>query len=173
MNLFARLFWLMLTRRFRAPVAMLGPCVTSFRVWPTDLDVFRHVNNGVYLSMMDLGRVDLMDRSGLLAAIKAQGWYPVVMSQTIQYRRSLRVFQRFDIVTRVLAWDDKAILLQQEFTRGGETYATALIRGRFLSRSGSVPMADVIALAGNPAPPTDVSDYATQWNSAQASWQGS
>ena len=173
MNLYLRLLWLLTARRFRSRVDPIGPCHTPFRVWPTDLDVFMHVNNGVYLSMMDLGRVDLMARSGLMDKLQSRGWHPVVTSQTIQYRRSLRLFERFEIVTRVLAWDDKFILVQQEFVRRGEVVATALMRGRFLSRAGNVPMSEIIAMAGNPGPPTDVSDYARAWNATQSTWQGS
>jgi acyl-CoA thioesterase FadM len=169
-----RLAWLLLTHRFRARVSPLGPVRTAFRVWPTDLDVLMHVNNGVYLSLMDLGRVDLMMRSGMVRAIRARGWHPVVVAQTIQYRRSLKLLDRFDIVTRVVLWDDKAILLAQEFVRpGGETVATALVRGRFLSSSGTVPIGDLIASVGNPGQPADAPAYAREWNSAQATWQGS
>src|SRR6185503_3961101 len=31
----------------------------SLRVWPNDLDLNIHVNNGRYLTLMDLGRMDL------------------------------------------------------------------------------------------------------------------
>jgi YbgC/YbaW family acyl-CoA thioester hydrolase len=173
MNHLFRLAWLLLTHRFNPRISILGPVRTAFRVWPTDLDVLMHVNNGVYLSLMDLGRVDLMLRSGMFRAVRARGWYPVVVAQTIQYRRSLKLLDRFAIETRVMMWDDKAILLAQEFVRpDGQVIATALVRGRFLSPSGTVPMADLIAAVGNPALPTDVPAYAREWNTAQASWQG-
>jgi YbgC/YbaW family acyl-CoA thioester hydrolase len=169
-----RLAWLLLTYRFRSPVPTIGPVRTAFRVWLTDLDVLMHVNNGVYLSLMDLGRVDLMLRSGMLRQVRSRGWYPVVVAQTIQYRRSLKLLDRFDIETRVLAWDDKAILLAQEFRRpNGEAIATALVRGRFLSSAGTVPMSELIGALGNPSPPAEVPAYAREWNAAQASWQGS
>ena len=173
MNLIFRLIWQFLFGARRSPVPPLGPCHTPYRVWPTDLDVFMHVNNGVYLSMMDLARVDLMQRSGLMREINARGWYPVVTAQTIQYRRSLKLFERFEIVTRVLAWNDKAILLEQRFERGSETVAHGLIRGRFLSRKGgTVSINDLIAVAGNPPPPTDVPEYALRWNADQDVWRG-
>lgn len=170
MNLYLRLLWTLLVARFRSRATPLGPVATPFRVWPTDLDVLMHVNNGVYLSMMDLGRIDLMLRSGLFATVNERGWYPVVTAQTIQYRRSLKLFDRFEIVTRVLSWDDKAITLEQRFVRGGEQIATALMRGRFLSRAGgTVPMSELIAAAGNPTPPTDVPEYAREWDALQKS----
>ena len=174
MNLFLRLFWLLTVGRLRSRVGPLGPCRTPFRVLPTDLDVMLHMNNGVYLSLMDLARVDLLRRSRLFEPVRERGWYPVVTAQTIQYRRSLKLFQRFSIVTRVLSWTDKSILIEQRFERGAETVAYALIRGRFLTRAGAtVSMRDLMKLAGSPAPPADVPDHAQRWDAEQERFHGS
>ena len=174
MNHYFRLLWIALLGRLRSRVPALGPCRTPFRVLPTDLDLLRHVNNGTYLSLMDLGRVDLMRRSGLLARIGAQRWYPVVTAETIQFRRSLTLGQRFAIVTRVIGWDDRAILVEQRFERGGETIAQAYVRARFLRREGgSVPTADVMALAGiSDADMPVMPPRAARWNADNASWAG-
>src|SRR4051812_12217422 len=118
MNRWLRLLWFVLTVRGRAAVPALGPCRTQFRVWPTDLDVFRHMNNGMYLTIMDIARLDLLTRSGVWKKVRALGWYPVVVAETMQFRRSLNLFERFEIETRVLGWDDKAIVLEQQFWRG-------------------------------------------------------
>ena len=175
MNLFFRLVWLAIVGQRRSRVSVLGPCRTPFRVLPTDLDVLRHVNNGVYFSLMDLARVDLMRRAGLFAQLARRGWYPVVMAETIQFRRSLKLFQRFDIVTRVLTWDEKGILVEQRFERGGETIARAILRSRFLSRKGgSVPTDDILALSGiafAPAPIPEL-DQDARWNADNSSWIG-
>ena len=42
---------------------------SPFRVWPHDLDTSLHMNNGRYWTLMDLGRADLMIRSGLWPSI--------------------------------------------------------------------------------------------------------
>ncbi|HXC59222.1 MAG TPA: acyl-CoA thioesterase [Steroidobacteraceae bacterium] len=174
MNLLLRLLWLFIASRMRSAVSPLGPCRTPFRVWPTDLDVLRHVNNGIYLSIMDLARVDLMMRSGFAAKVKRQGWFPVVVAETIQFRRSLMLFQRFDIETRVIGWDDKAIIVEQQFFCRGESVAHALVRARFLSRrGGSVTPRELVALLGLPAESPAMGDYAARWNAEQADWKGS
>lgn len=174
MNLLLRLCWLLLVARWRRPVAPLDACRTPFRVWPTDLDVLWHMNNGIYLSIMDLARVDLMIRSRLAQHIRAQGWYPVIVAETIQFRRSLGLFQRFEIQTRVLGWDEKAIVLEQQFFRGSEAVAHALVRARFLSKAGGTVTPQQLAeVAGyDPASPP-LADYAAEWNAAQADWKGS
>lgn len=119
------------------------------RVWPSDLDVLRHVNNGVYLSMMDLGRLDLMVRCGLWARFTELGIYPVVASQTISYRKSLNPWQRFEIETRMAGYDERAAYVEQRFVRGGEIYARAFVKARFLRRAGGpVPIAELAEVAG-------------------------
>lgn len=174
MNLLLRLLWLFTVGRFRTPVSPLGPCRTPFRVWPTDLDLLRHVNNGVYLSIMDLARMDLMMRAGMAGRVRAQGWYPVVVAETIQFRRSLNLFEAFEIETRVLGWDEKAIVIEQQFFRGQEAVAHALVRARFLSkRGGSVSPRELVAVMGLPEQSPPMSDYAARWNADQAEWKGS
>lgn len=171
MNLYFRFFWLTLTAWRRSSVPVLGPCRTHFRVLPSDLDLLLHVNNGVYLSLMDLGRVDLMRRAGLFHRIARRGWYPVVVAQSIRYRRSLKLFERFVIETRVLGWDDKAFLAEQRFERGSEVVAYALVRARFLAKGGqAVAPAQVLALAGHVAEPPAVPDYAARWNADHSAW---
>jgi YbgC/YbaW family acyl-CoA thioester hydrolase len=128
------------------------------RVWPGDLDELRHVNNGVYLSMLDLARYELLKRSGVWERMRKAGLYPVVAAQTIAYRKSLRLGQRFGIETSVLGYDARAVYLEQRFVVGGEIYARAFIQGRFLRRAGGVaPMSEVATAVGididaHPAP---------------------
>jgi len=89
MNLIGRLLLLLLTLPFRPRCDALGPTRKRFRVWPPDLDVLMHVNNGVYLTMLDVARVDLLLRSGAGARLWRKGFYPVVAAETIRFRRSL------------------------------------------------------------------------------------
>jgi len=155
----------------RPPAPILGPARTRFRVWPSDLDVLRHVNNGVYLSMMDLGRMDLMSRAGVAGRLARRGWYPVVVAQSIRYRRSLRLFDRFVIETRVLGWDEKAFLIEQRFERGREIVAHALVRARFLSTTGeTVSPAEVLAVADHVPPMPVIPEHAARWNADHSAW---
>jgi len=165
---------LRLLLRPRGPIiSPLLPCRTHFRVGPTDLDILGHVNNGKYFSLMDLARVDLIGRAGLLPHLRRRGWVPVVVAETIQLRRSLSLFQAFVIHTRVLGWDDKAFVLDQHFERGHEVIASAIIRTRFVSRrGGTVPPREVLGLLDLPGESPALPPYPARWNGDQESWQG-
>ena len=117
----------------------------ALRVLPTDLDINNHVNNGVYFSLMDLGRFDLLHRSGAWATIMKNNFYPVVASETITFRKSLNPWQRYVLETKIVGYDAKAVYLQQRFVVDGEVYAEGFIRGRFLKKSGGTVSLDELA----------------------------
>ncbi|MCU1438385.1 MAG: thioesterase family protein [Naasia sp.] len=137
----------------------------SRRVWPGDLDELRHVNNGVYLSMLDLPRTELLQRSGLWSRMRAAGVYPVVAAQTIAYRKSLQLWQRFTIESRVLGYDDRAVFIEQRFVVDGEVYARAYVLGRFLRRTGGVvPMDELARLTGIDVAGWPVDEWLHEWS---------
>lgn len=127
---------------------------SRFRVWPTDLDILRHMNNGKYLSIMDIARFDLIQRNGTAAVFQRERWYPVVVGQTISYRKSLNPWQAFTVESRIIGFDAQAVFLEQRFVRPGsdggpEIYARAIVRARILRRSGGVvPIDELIDKVG-------------------------
>jgi acyl-CoA thioesterase FadM len=169
MNLFLRLLLLLLTVRFKPRCDVLGPARKRFIVWPPDLDVLWHVNNGVYLSMLDVARVDMMLRSGVAPRLRRAGVYPVVAAETIRFRRSLQLFQAFEIETRVIGWDEKAFLLEHRFLRGEELVAEAVVRSRFLKREGgTVTSQELLELLGKPGPSPELPPWIAAWNRENA-----
>jgi YbgC/YbaW family acyl-CoA thioester hydrolase len=170
MNLLLRLLLLLLTAPFRPRCDVLGPTRKRFMVWPPDLDVLLHVNNGVYLSMLDVARTDLLLRSGLMGRLRKHGVYPVVAAQTIRYRRSLQLFQRFDVETAVIGWDEKAFVLQHRFTRGEVLVAEAVVRWRFLERGGGgVGSKELLDAARLKAVSPQLPAWIEAWNRENAS----
>ena len=115
----------------------MDPVDTAVRVYPNDLDIFMHVNNGVYLTYADLGRTDLLLRSNTLGKLRKQGWYPVMAGVSVEFRQSLKLGQRFNIRTQVVGWDDKSVYMSQVFTRNNKLVARAMIDARFLSVRGT------------------------------------
>lgn len=139
------------------------------RVLPTDIDLLRHMNNGRYLSLFDLGRWDLLTRAGLVAAMTKQGWYAVVAAETITFRRSLELGQRFDLETRMIGHDDRAVYLEHRALVRGEIYARAIIRARILRRSGgTVPHDELFAAVGRPEGLPDIESWVHDWAAGSA-----
>jgi acyl-CoA thioesterase FadM len=156
-------------RALRAPrIGLLDESAVGFRVLPGDLDVNVHLNNGRYLALMDLGRFDLLIRGGLFRPMVRLRWRPLLGSAMVRYRRSLQPFQRFQLRSRLICWDDRWFVFEQRFESRGQLYAVALARGLFRDRTGNVPPAQVLAAAGITQPSPPPPDYVTRWVEADA-----
>ena len=139
MNLFFRLFILFITRFARRSLSLLEEGVVSFRAMPNDLDIYGHINNGRYLTLMDLGRIDWIWRVGLGAVIRRHSWNPLVAGIHIRYKRPVQVFDKFEIRTRLVCWDDKWFYIEQTFFKKGNLVTQALVKGLFRGPEGNVP----------------------------------
>ena len=139
MNLIFRLLRVFVSALFKPRIGLYDSSELSFRVLPTDLDLNLHMTNARYLSIMDLGRTDLMIRAGLLGLVRRNRWLPVVGSIDIRFRHSLHPFQRFSLKTRLLCWDEKWLYMEQRLESDKGVHAIATVRGLFRSRGGSVP----------------------------------
>ena len=173
MHMFFRTIWHMYVIAPRRPKLGFGAVSRShFRVWPTDLDVLNHMNNGKYLSIMDVARFDMVVRTGTWKIIQERGWYPVVVGQTISYRKSLNPWKRFWIESRILGFDEQAVYIEQRFVRPNaerrpEIYARAFVRARFLKRAGGVVrIEELLAAVGAEAKDFAVPEEVLAWGQA-------
>ncbi|HWG89490.1 MAG TPA: thioesterase family protein [Candidatus Thermoplasmatota archaeon] len=133
----------------RPRMSPLEESVLTFRVWPGDLDENRHMNNGRYLTLMDLGRTDLIVRTGILKAMLQRKWMALLAGATMRYRRPLNLLDRFTLHTRLVAWDDRWFYLEQRFVKRGETAAIGWVRAAFRGPQGLVPTAELLAIVGH------------------------
>ncbi|MGW8483050.1 acyl-CoA thioesterase [Microbacterium sp. NPDC055903] len=149
-----------------APTAVSTVRLTTL---PTDIDLLGHMNNGRYLSLFDLGRWDLLTRTGMTDVMKRNGWYAVVAGETITFRKSLQLWQRFDVESRLLGHDDKSIYMEHRAVVDGEIYTRAIVRARMLKRSGGTLSHDeLFAAVGRPEGLPDVEPWMHEWATASA-----
>jgi acyl-CoA thioesterase FadM len=163
MNLYLRLF-VMLLRMWRTPRRpLLDESCVAFRVMPNDCDINLHMNNGRYLSLMDLGRVHLMRQTRLLDVIVREKWMPVLAAAEINFIRPLAPLQRFELVTTLTSWDDKYFYLEQKFEVQGKLHAHAFVKGVFLRGGKVVPNAEIVAKAGHQGAAPEMPEELRLW----------
>lgn len=148
MNLWFRFLKVIWLSRWAKRIGVLQDSRLYFRTWPFDLDFNLHMNNGRFLTIMDLGRMDLMLKMGIFSVIWKESWMPVVGSVHIVFRRSLKPFQHFELQTRVVYWEPKWFYMEQEFYAGGRLYARALVKASFKAPDGVVPTERAVGLIG-------------------------
>lgn len=136
----------------------------TMRVLPSDLDFLWHLNNGVYFSFMDFGRWDMIFRNGVFDEASKKGWYSVVAGETIKFKKSLELWDKFQIETQIRGYDEKYFFIQQKFLRDGELMATGLVKVRFLKRKGgTVGTKEVLELFNNQELKNEASDLSQDW----------
>lgn len=150
MHMFLRTLLIFLKKPFLAKINFGEKTVISMRVLPTDIDLLWHVNNGVYFSLMDFGRWDAIFRNGAYDKSRSNGWYSVVAGETIKFKKSLKLWEKFDLETDIKGYDDKYFYIQQRFLRSGELMATGMVKVRFLKdKGGTVSTKEVLDVMGN------------------------
>jgi acyl-CoA thioesterase FadM len=164
-----RLFAVLVAALFRPRVGLLDESAIALRVWPNDIDSNLHMNNSRYLLAMDVGRWELVARTGFWRELLRRRWFPVVGSATLRFRRSLDPIQRYRLVTRLVAWDEKWCFLEQRFERGGRVHAVGRVKALFRGPEGQVPSAALLAAAGYPdAPARQLPEAIRLWLEAEA-----
>lgn len=124
-------------KKFTAPKSDLNEKTSiEMRVLPTDLDFLWHVNNGVYFSFMDFGRMNMIFRNGTFDLCRKMGWYGVVASESMKFRRSLQLWDKFTLETQITSHDEKYFYITQKFIHKGQSVAQGLVKIRFLSKKG-------------------------------------
>lgn len=114
---------------------LFAPTVTSHIVLPSDIDLWMHMNNSKYLREADFGRLNNIIEHGIYQAIHDLKAFAVAGSVSIRYRREFRVFQRYNIETRMLHFDDSSVYVEQQFKCKGFVHAVVFVQVRFVHSS--------------------------------------
>jgi acyl-CoA thioesterase FadM len=138
---------LILASFWKKPLGILDESVITFTVLPNDIDI-RKISDDRYLALMDLGRMDIVFRCGLLKLMVKNKWVPLATFVTIRFRYPLKAFQRYQLKTRVVWWDDATFYLEQTFERKGRIVATGYVCATPLGQNGPVSPQQVLDALG-------------------------
>ena len=153
----------------KPPIELMDETTLRMRVRLRDCDVLMHVNNGRYLSLMDIGRIDHTGRSGMIREFRRRGWGAVAGGATIRFRRELRWRARYVLRTRVVGWDERFIYWQQVFERAdGQLAARAYAKVALLDEHGSrMDIADAFTTLGVDPVSPPLPDGVVAWQSSE------
>ena len=126
---------------------LLDESVLNLRVLPNDIDITK-ITNDRFIALMDLGRMDIAFRTGLLKSMFKNKWVPLATFDTIRFRYPLKVFQVYQLRTRIVWWDDTTAYFKQVFERKGRVVATGYVCATFLGSNGVIPPDEVMAETG-------------------------
>jgi acyl-CoA thioesterase FadM len=169
MNLYLRLIWALL-RSGRLPQIVPGDTIErTMRVWPNDLDINGHMNNGRYLTLLDLMIVEYFVRTGLARVALAAGWRPMSGGAVITYRKGLKPWQRYRLRFTLAGSDAAWNYMRFEFVReDGALCAAGYMKGAAVGREGLVPNTISYAQIGHDFTPRALPEAVTHWLAAES-----
>ena len=154
MRLRLRLILLILSSLWRKSMGILEESVLNLRVLPNDIDVTKMTNDR-FIAVMDLGRMDVAFRVGLIRIMFRRKWVPLATFDTIRFRHPLKVFQKYKLRTRIIWWDESTFYFEQQFERKGRTLATGYVYATLLGSGGPISPEDVLSEIGQSAEPPE------------------
>jgi len=137
------------------------------RVLFGDIDFYPELNNGRHLTLMDMGRLDLAERMGLLRIVHKQKWGLAVAGASVRYRHRLKAFKRFYLHTQIIAIDDRWFYFHQTIVRKGQIHSSALIRAGITNREGIVPVKKVLDFVGMSDWDPGMPEWVKAWTEAE------
>ena len=165
MNLYFRLIKLLFKILFIKKQYALDPSVLTFRAWPFDCDFYMHMTNSRYNAMMDLGRTHLIAQAGLIGKLLKNKFILIPVSIELSYVREIKPFQKFQIRSQLIAWDETYWFVEQKFVVNGVIHTVAMVRGVTLKNRKKIPFQKVVDLLGykieKPLTPTRVMAWET------------
>lgn len=153
----------------RSPgLPLLGTHVSHHICWPWDLDIWMELNNGRSLTLYDLGRIPLAQRVGLVGILRRNRWALTMAGASVRWRRRTRVFDRVEIRSRCVGWDERFIYLEQTMWRNGEANSAIFYRSAVTDRNGIVPTARLMEALGLDETSPEMPAHIRSWIEAEA-----
>ncbi|WIX32154.1 acyl-CoA thioesterase [Salinicola sp. JS01] len=115
-------------------------------VLPNDIDVNGHVNNGRFMTVCDLNRIDFFIRTGLARIMLQRKWMPIISYHDMNYYKSLKFGKRYRCGMSMERWDEKYFYMRHWFTNAsGATVAEGVSRAVIRGRDGVISPEEVVA----------------------------
>lgn len=167
MNLWLRLLRVLIASFFRPRLDFTDTSELHFRVMPHDLDINIHMNNARYFALMDLGRFDLIVRSGLWRTMLRDRRQAVIGSALVRFRRPLKPFQPVTLTSRLLCWDEKWLYIEHRLDSKGVLACHTVVRGAFVGAGGVVPPTVIVAALGSSKTSPPLPAWIAAWTQAE------
>lgn len=172
MNLVFRLMAVIIGAMWRPRLGMGDASALNFRVWPLDLDFNMHMTNSRYLSLMDLGRTDLILRAGAWPVMRREKLGVVLAGAAMRFRRPLSPFARFSLATRLFGCDERWMYVEQIFTGPDGVACSAVMRAAFVKVGRLVPPGPVLEAAMPGFVKLDAPGWVADWAAVEQAFAG-
>jgi acyl-CoA thioesterase FadM len=169
MNLYLRLMWVYLRALFQPKSSMHELTTLEMRVLPNDLDLNRHMNNGRFMTILDLAIVNILVRTRFMRVVRSLGGYIIEGGALITFRQQLTPFAKYRLQLRYLGCNAHWHVFAFVFVNHkGAVAAKGLVKGGAVRKRRGLMQAQHIwqqfkVLYGEEVTPPELPGYAEDW----------
>ena len=142
-----RLLAIFIAAFFKPKMLATDSATLAFRVWPQEADK-KYMNNASFWTITEMGQMDFLFRTGLYRYCRRYQWSPLVGSQKIVYRRPLKRFERFQLKSSIIFYDQKWVYFEQTFLKDDRLVAKSLVKVLFRGKEGNIPVEKISTVLG-------------------------
>lgn len=155
--------------RRAAPLGLYETHVSHHICWPWDIDLWMELNNGRTLTLFDLGRISMAERNGFSRALRKGRFGLVVAGASVRYRKRITSFERIEMRTKPVGFDERFFYVVQEmWKRDGTCANQVLIRGAVTKKGKMVPPSQLLDLIDPDAEPRALPEWVAAWAEADS-----
>ena len=115
-----------------------------------------------------MGRVGLFLRVGIVPVMRTHGWVGTVAGSSFRYRKRVRAFDRYELRSRMVGWDERFFYAEQSMWRKGECTSHGLLRMAITDRNGLVRTERVAEAFGHDGERPPLPAWVQAWIAAEA-----
>ncbi len=146
----------------------------EFRVLPNDIDINGHMNNGRYLTIVDLMLIEYFVRTGFAQTMLKAGWKPMSGGSFVTYRKGLQPFQKYSLSFTLDAADAHWNYMRFEFRKAdGAVCAAGYMKGAVVGKQGLVTNEQSYAAARHGWQAKALPAHVAQWMQAESALMAS
>lgn len=125
--------------------------VSHHRILPWDLDMMNELNNGLTLTLYDMGRIPFALRIGMHDALRRHGLSFTIAGSALRYRKRITLWQRLEQRTRIAGWDARFLYFDQSlWTDPGTCANQGVFRAAVVRDRRMIPIDEVVPLLDRP-----------------------
>lgn len=134
----------------------------SVRTMPTECNLFMIMDNSKYNRIVDLSKFFILIHYRKFNTIVKKGWRPLTVALELNLERPIRVFQKYQISSKVIYWENGFVFLEHKFFMNNKLHATALSKACFVMGKTLVQDQELNELYGITSPP--MPEIIAKWN---------
>ena len=133
----------LVSAQYRSTLNIKDESTIRFRVWLTDIDL-SIMNHAAMMTVMEMGRIDFMVRTGFLKLARKNKWYFPSSSISVQFFRPLKMFERATLITKVFNIDESWIYIEHKVLKQDKIIAICVVKSTVKKGREQINIMDIL-----------------------------